>query len=182
MRRPPLIGWPATLLPRASQRREHRHRPAGPGGGSPQPTIDQTCKCSTFVLRLCFLLLKMSLCYLARRRTSTPTKSRSRGRPSLLPPSRTPRRGPQSSLRRRPLLQLQRGNLPRRVPQQALRRGVRRQRGPVPRVLCGGGRQSPDPSGRRGEGPNTAPSRGLIARGLPLPGPGAGDAHDRGRR
>ena len=133
MRRPPLIGWPATLLRRASQKRGHRRRPAGLGGGSPQPTIDQTCKCSTYVFWCFFLLLlKMPLCCLARRRTSTPTKSWSRGRPSLLPSLKTPRHMLQISLRRQPLLQAPRDNLPRRVPLRALCRGMGRQQGPLP--------------------------------------------------
>jgi len=137
MHRPPLIGWPGTLLDRVSQKREHRRRPAGPGGGSPQPTVDQTCKCSTFVLRrFCFLflllLLKMLLCCLARRQTSTSTKSRSRGRVSLLP---SPRHNPQSSLRRRPLLGAPRNNQLWRMPRRAPRQGMKKRRGPLPRVL-----------------------------------------------
>ena len=47
--RPLLIGWSATLLCLALQRRGHRCRPAGQGGGSPRPTVAQTCKCSTYV-------------------------------------------------------------------------------------------------------------------------------------
>jgi len=135
MRRPLLIRWPATLMRRASQKRGHRRRPAGLGGGSPRPTVHRTCKCSTYVLwRFFLLLLKMLLFCSARRRTSTPTKSQSRGRPSLLPLLRTLRHRPQTSLRRRPLLQAPRDNLPRRVPPRALRRGMGRQQGPLPQV------------------------------------------------
>ena len=50
MHRPLLIGWPATLLRRALRKRGRRCRPAGLGGGSPRPIVDQTCKCSTYVL------------------------------------------------------------------------------------------------------------------------------------
>ena len=135
MRRPPLIGWPATLLHRAPQKRGHRRRPAGPEGGSPQPTVDQNCKCSTYVFWRFFLFEKMPLCCLARRRTSTLTKSRSRGRPSLLPSLKTPRRRLQISLRRRPLLQAPRENLPQRVPRRALRREMGGPQGPLPRAL-----------------------------------------------
>jgi hypothetical protein len=53
--RPLLIGWPATLLRRALRKRGRRCRPAGLGGGSPRPIVDQTCECSTYVLWRLFL-------------------------------------------------------------------------------------------------------------------------------
>ena len=40
---------PATLLLRALSRWGRRRRPAGQGGGSARPTVDLTCKCSTYV-------------------------------------------------------------------------------------------------------------------------------------
>ena len=52
--RPLLTVWPATHLRLVLQSRGHRCRLAGRGGGSPRPTVAQTCKCSTYVLQRFF--------------------------------------------------------------------------------------------------------------------------------
>jgi hypothetical protein len=105
-------------------RRGHRCRPAGRGGGSPRPTVGQTCKCSTYVFWTHLFFL--TFVPVVRHRMSTLAKLPARERASLpaVLGMRPPR--PQSSQQLQSRLGAPRGSQARRRLQQAARPGLER--------------------------------------------------------